>query len=108
VDDEDTRPASLFDNFGINCLEGRRGIYIRFISSNDQELAVPLLPQKEGSSPGPILQQGETIPIIPAWGTASSGRREEKEPVAKFQISRNVYSTEIVFDPPMYNPSIPY
>lgn len=42
------------------------------------------------------------MPVIPLWGTEDCHKRDETEPVATFQIARNVNSTEISFNPPMY------
>jgi hypothetical protein len=60
---------------------------------------------KEGTSVAATPSTRTTMPVIPPWGTEDSHERVETEPVATFQISRNAYSTEIVFDPPMYLPS---
>src|SRR5271169_3090202 len=62
---------------------------------------------KEGTTAAAAPSTGITMPDIPPWGTEDSYNRVETEPVATFQISRNAYSTEIVFDPPMYLPSQP-
>lgn len=57
---------------------------------------------KEGTTASAAPSTVTTMPDIPPWGTEDSYKRVETEPVATFQISRNAYSTEIVFDPPMY------
>jgi len=62
---------------------------------------------KEGASAAAAPSTGTTMPVIPPWGTENSHKRVETDPVATFQISRNSYSTEIVFDPPMYLSSQP-
>ena len=64
--------------------------------------AVPLARRREDgcdTSPPTV-----TMPVIPPWGPAHSGKRVETEPVAKFTFARNSTSTEIMFNPPMYQP----
>src|SRR5277367_1770233 len=96
------RAASLFESFGINCLEGRRGRQYRIPFTDTIESNVPFTrPKEENSESSPPTI---TVPVIPQWGSAQSGKRVETEPVAKFTFARNSTSTEIIFNPPMYKP----
>jgi hypothetical protein len=102
-DADEMRAASLFESFGINCLEGRRGrkyhTFTDRVGSN-----VPLTrPKEESSESSPPTV---TVPVIPQWGPAHSGKRLETEPVAKFTFARNSTSNEIIFNPPMSTPLI--
>jgi len=89
-DNDENKASSLFDNFGINCLEGRR-------TDDPQSIQ-----RKDGNSIDLEPPVATTSPKIPKWGTKDSYKRQEKQPVASFQISLRSNSTEIVFDPPMY------
>jgi hypothetical protein len=66
-------------------------------------LAPALTTQKSGSPSNPAPLPEANPPVIPPWGTADSGKRKETEPVASFRVGRSSNSTDIVFEPPMYN-----
>jgi hypothetical protein len=85
---DENESSSLFDNFGMNCLEGRGSTATR----------------KDARSSSTNPQVTPCMPIISSWGTKDSHKRDETEPVATFQIARNSNSTEVKFDPPMFAP----
>jgi hypothetical protein len=66
------------------------------------DISAPPATGKEGNSGHLTARSTSCQPVIPEWGSNESGQRLETEPVAKFQISRNHNSTEILFNPPMY------
>src|SRR5579871_1313420 len=104
MDADETRPDTVLDHFGLNCMDGRRRTVF-----TSQQLMIPessALPtsQKDTSPTTPAPSAGGLIPNIPQWGTEMLGKRDENEPVAKFEISKSTSFAEIIFNPPMYIP----